>query len=334
MKEKLQHPSMIVKLWGIRGSMATSPTPQCWTNDFKKHFLQFFTQGYSLLREVDIFLGQQKITHIGGYGVATTCVEVQTPKGQLIIDAGSGIKSLGDKMMAGPCGKGQGRVHIYFSQFHWDHIIGLPFFTPIFIPGNEIHLYSVQKNLEEVIKMIFKKPYFPVQFEDLPTKIFFHILKARETFIFENMEITPYALDHTDPTWGLRVKSEGKIYSHCSDTKASRYTREQMGQDLPLYQNADLMYFDSQFNLAQATEFKTMGSAVAPKIGIDIAMRENVKRIVFAHHDLDSTTSNIQKLELETQNYYIWKLENAHNKNLTVHPLQWSFAYEEQIFNL
>lgn len=333
MKQISQNHSMKIKLWGIRGTMPTSPSPHIWASDFRRLFYQFFTQGYSQLREVDIFLGQQKVTHVGGYGVATTCVEIQTPNAQLIIDAGSGIKNLGDQMMAGPCGKGQGIVHIYLGHFHWDHIIGLPFFTPIFIPGNEIHFYAVQENLENTIKMIFSKPFFPVNFEHLPSKIVFHNLKARETFIHENMQFTPYFLDHTDPCWGLRVESSGKVYSHCSDTEGVRLTREQLGPDLALYQNADLLYYDAQQNLKETSENPGHGHSAA-QIGIDIAMRENVRRIIFAHHDLDATTSDIQKLELETQEYYIWKLENAHNNHLSVNPIQWSFAFEEQIFEL
>jgi phosphoribosyl 1,2-cyclic phosphodiesterase len=333
MKQTTPNPVMKIKLWGIRGTMPSSPSPHIWASDFRRLFYQFFTQGYSQLREVDIFLGQQKVTHVGGYGVATTCVEVTTPKGQLIIDAGSGIKNLGDRMMAGPCGKGQGRVHIYLGHFHWDHIIGLPFFTPIFIPGNEIHFYAVQEDLEKTIKMIFKKPFFPVAFEHLPSKFFFHKLKERENLIIENMQITPYSLDHTDPCWGLRVEYENRVYSHCSDTEGTRLTREQLGPDLALYHNADLLYYDAQLNLKQTSEFAGHGHS-ASQIGIDIAMRENIKRIVFAHHDIDSTTSDIQKLEIETQEYYIWKLENAHNNHLSVHPVQWSFAFEEQVFDL
>jgi phosphoribosyl 1,2-cyclic phosphodiesterase len=333
MKQNNQTSILKVKLWGVRGTMPSSPSPNMWASDFRRLFYQFFTQGYSQLREVDIFLGQQKVTHVGGYGIATQCVELQTPKSQLIIDAGSGLKSLGDQMMSGPCGKGQGRVHIYLGHFHWDHIIGLPFFTPIFIPGNEIHFYAVQPELERVIKTIFKKPFFPVSFEDLPTKIFFHQLPERKPFQLENMTITPYLLDHTDPCWGLRVESGGKIYSHCSDTECTRITREQLGNDLNLYQNSDLLFFDAQFSLKQSSEFQGYGHS-APQIGIDLAMRENVRRVVFGHHDTDSTTSDVQKLELETQEYYIWKLENAHNQQQSVHPVQWCFAFEQQMFDL
>jgi len=77
-------------------------------------------------------------------------------------------------LMKTSCGQGKGEVHLFFTHFHWDHLIGLPFFTPIFIPGNQIHVYSVQPELQDVFKVLFKKPYFPVPLEALGSKIHYH----------------------------------------------------------------------------------------------------------------------------------------------------------------
>ena len=68
------------------------------------------------------------------------CLEVETEKSHAIIDCGSGMLRLANELLAGPCGKGQGEVHIFMTHFHWDHLMGLPFFTPIYIPNNVINI--------------------------------------------------------------------------------------------------------------------------------------------------------------------------------------------------
>jgi phosphoribosyl 1,2-cyclic phosphodiesterase len=325
---------MKVKFWGVRGLLPVAPPPQGIVNDFRNLFYQFFSQGYSHLKDVDLFLGQQKITSVGGYGSCSTCVEISSPKTQIIIDAGSGIKRLGDSIMkAGIAGKGKGSYHLFLTHFHIDHLLGLPFFTPIFIPGNEIHFYAVQDELVEAIKFIFTRPYFPVEFSALPSKIFFHQLKPRTPLAIDDFQVTPYLLDHSDPSWGYKVVKNGKAYAHCSDTEGTRLSLADLGPDLPLYQNVDLMYYDAQFPLAKSIQ-EALGGHSSSQIGLDLAMKMGIKRVLFGHHDPDSTTSVLQNMEKETQSYYITKLENAHAQQQTVHPVQWSFVHEEQTVEL
>src|SRR5205807_7103001 len=131
----------------------------------------FFESGHSRRADVDKFVESLPAQRLGGYGGNTLCVEVTTDVQQVIIDAGSGIRLLGYDLLKGPCGKGQGSVHIVFTHFHWDHVLGLPFFTPIFIPGNTIHLYSVEPDLPSVLRTIFHKPNFPVPLESLGATI-------------------------------------------------------------------------------------------------------------------------------------------------------------------
>lgn len=326
--------SMKTKFWGVRGLLPVAPPPQGIVNDFRNLFYHFFSQGYSNLKDVDLFLGQHKVTAIGGYGSCSTCVEILTPQVQIIIDAGSGIKRLGDEIMGGGiAGKGQGVYHILLTHFHIDHLLGLPFFTPIFIPGNEIHFYAVQEELPAAVKLMFTRPYFPVDFSSLAAKIHFHKLEPRQTFTIGDVEVCPFLLDHIDPTWGFKLTREGKTYAHCSDTESTRLNYTDLGPDLPLYQNIDLMYYDAQYPIGKAID-STMGGHSSSHIGLDLAMKMGIKRVLFGHHDPDATTTDIQLLEKETQSYYISKLENAHSQQQTVHPVQWSFVYEGQIFEL
>lgn len=325
-----------VKFWGVRGLLPVAPTPTSIVKDFRNIFYQFFSQGYSHLKDVDLFLGQQKLTAIGGYGTCTTCVEINSSRAQIIIDAGSGIKRLGDHLMKdGFAARGKGVYHIFLTHFHSDHLIGLPFFTPIFIPGNEIHFYAAQDNLEKAIRYLFSRPYFPVDYGNLPSKISFHQLKPQEPLAIHDIKVTPFLLDHVDPCWGYRIDKDEKSYTHCSDTDGQRFTNTNLSAENHLFKNVDLMYYDTQAFLS-----KVDGMESPPKrhstscMGLDLAMQMGVKRILFGNHHPDATTATLQNLEKEIQAYYISKLERAHSQQQTIHPVQWSFVYEELTIEL
>jgi phosphoribosyl 1,2-cyclic phosphodiesterase len=322
-----------VKLWGIRGSLPAPHAPDLIEARLKKTLESFVVQGQKEIRDIPAFLGGLAPEIRGGYGGNTVCVQVSGPDGFAIVDAGSGIRRLGDRMMAGPCGKGKGEAHIFFTHFHWDHLIGLPFFSPIFIPGNRIHLHAVQPDLEECIRGIFKKPYFPVPFEALGSTVIFHRLEPRKQLEISGVTITPYQLDHPDPCWGYRFERNGKSYAHCVDTECTRVSREDIGPDLPLYANADLMLFDAQYTLLETVEKMNWGHSAAP-IGLDIALREGVKHVLFAHHDPGSEDEKIADAERQTRDYYESYLELARIDRKMVTQIKWGFAREGQSIDL
>jgi len=320
--------SMNVKFWGVRGSLPSSPTPAQNAVTFEGLVQDFFKSGYSLPSQVSEYVSKNPLPKLGGYGTATTCVSATSKSGsQIIIDGGSGIRLLGEQMMAGPCGKGKGVVHIFLTHFHWDHLIGLPFFIPNFIAGNRINYYAVQPELEQMVRGLFKRPYFPVAFESLASDIRFYNLEPRKPIKIEDFLITPYQLDHPDPCWGFRVESGGKVYAHCVDSEGTRANREALGPDLPLYQNVDLMYYDAQYTLPELAEKANWGHS-ASQIGLDIAFRESVKRVLFAHHDPNAHIERILNLTKETEEYYQWRIKQAETNRQKLPEVQWQFVHE------
>jgi phosphoribosyl 1,2-cyclic phosphodiesterase len=316
--------SMKVKYWGVRGSLPYSPSPEQLVKEFEHLMHSFFKAGHKSPNEIKEFIRSMSVPAVGGFGTATTCVEVTTEKGRIIIDGGSGIKSLGDHLIK--TGEGRGPFHIFLTHFHWDHLIGIPFFVPHFIPGTKINYYAVQPELELMVRGKFKRPYFPVPFEGLRSDIKFHSLEPRKPMIIDDMKITPYLLDHPDPCWGFRIESGGKVYSHCVDTEGTRQSQESLGPDLPLYQNVDLMYFDAQYTLPELAEKANWGHSAA-QIGLDIAFREGIKFVLFAHHDPGASTSQIYDLKEQTREYY-HSIVNSTERIDDLPKVKWRFAYE------
>jgi phosphoribosyl 1,2-cyclic phosphodiesterase len=325
--------SMKVKYWGCRGSLPSAPTPERWAQDFEQLMLNFFRAGYKDATEIKQYMKSQTLPQIGGFGTATTCAQVVTDKTEIIIDGGSGIHMLSPEAMRGPAGKGKAEIHIVMTHFHWDHILGLPFYAPHFIKGNVINFYAVQPELEEVIRLAFKKPMFPVPFEALGAEIKFHRLAPREPFKIGDVTLTPYQLDHPDPCWGYRMVNDGKVYSHCVDTEGTRISAQAMGADLPLYQGVDLMYFDAQYTLPELAEKANWGHSAA-QLGLDIAFRENVKHIVFAHHDPGADTRQVFELKTQTKEYYDWKMKTSSANNIKLPAVKWQYAYEGMVIEV
>jgi phosphoribosyl 1,2-cyclic phosphodiesterase len=319
--------SMTVKFWGVRGSIPSSSDPEGWFHHIEAVMRNFFALGYREASQISKYLSSQQIPLIGGYGTATTCVEINSGHSHLIIDGGSGIRSLSEKIMSGSYGRGRGPYHIFMTHFHWDHLIGLPFFTPHFLPGTVIHYYAVQPELEKLIRGVFMRPYFPVAFEALLAKVHFHVLQPRTTIEVDGFKVTPYKLDHPDPCWGYKIQSGNKTYSHCVDTEATRVSREEIGEDLPLYQGANLCYFDAQYTFPDLAEKANWGHS-ASQIGLDIAFREKIERIIFAHHDPGATNNTLHDLKKQTEDYYNYRLQKAQEKQEDLPRVQWEFAYE------
>jgi phosphoribosyl 1,2-cyclic phosphodiesterase len=314
---------MKVKIWGARGSLPSPVYPDVIEAGLHSLFEEFFSSGYTTASDIKPFFSRLPRHRLGGYGGNTPCVEVKCGSTQILIDGGTGIRRLGEELMHGPCGQGQGEVHLLFTHFHWDHLIGLPFFLPFFTAGNQIHIYAVQDELQEVFETVFKKPFFPVPLKQLGASVYYHKLEARKPRLFGNIQVTPYQLDHPDPCWGYKFEAGDKAFSHCVDTECTRLTREALGADLPLYRGVDLMLFDAQYTLIETIEKMNWGHAAA-SMGLDLALREGVKKVLFMHHDPASSAEKIAAAEAQARRYY------ESQKKLFKNSVEWSFAYDGQ----
>ena len=319
----------LVKLWGVRGSIPRPEIPQLMHQRITR-LLEDFSDSK---KDVVGFLNSQPATSISGFGGNTTCIEVKSGDQRLVIDAGSGLRELGLNLLAGPLGRGQGEIHLLFTHFHWDHLIGLPFFIPIFLSGNTVHIHAVQPELEAIVRRLFERPYFPVDFSELSAKIVFHRMAPREKIKLQGFEVTPYELDHPDPCWGYRIEKGGRAYAHCVDSECTRQTRDELGPDLPLYQKVDLMLFDAQYTLTEAVDKANWGHAVA-SFGLDIALREGIERVLFAHHDPFATAEKISAAETQARAYYDSRFEELVKLGENPQPVDWSFAVEGMEFGV
>lgn len=310
---------MQVKFWGVRGSLPHSLSSAAWVGHIEKVMKDFLSKGHSQVSDVEGYLRGRSVLEIGGFGTATTCVQVSDGGQSLIIDGGSGIKSISDELVKLPSAQQQKVFHIILTHFHFDHIMGLPFFLPHFFKGSEIHYYAPHEETDYVIKSFFQKPMFPVTFSELSADIYFHHLTPHEKNNVNGFEVTPYKTDHPDLCFGYKVEKNGRSYSHAVDNEAVRLTAEELGADAGLYRNTDLLYFDAQYDEEMMGSRKGWGHGTSHR-AFEICARFGIKQILLAHHD--------PSFSIEDSLGQKKKTELIYQKNYAELDLNWDYAYE------
>lgn len=324
---------MKAKLWGVRGSLPAPLEPQEIEQRLKAVLEGFFESGYQSKDDIDAYLSQLPQETRGGFGGNTPSCEVFTEDTSIIIDAGSGIRRKGYELVNGPCGSGEGEVHLFFTHFHWDHVIGLPFFAPVFIPQNRIHVYAVQPEVEDILRQLFRKPNFPVPYEQLGAEFVYHSLEPRTQLQIGSLKITPYQLDHPDPCWGYRITDGERVLAYCVDTECTRANRKDLGDDLPMYQQVNTMIFDAQYTLIESIIKGNWGHAAAT-IGLDVALREGMEKVIFMHHDPAADDLKIAEARKQTEQYLEYAARQLRKEGKEPQDVKWVFAHEEMVVTI
>lgn len=209
---------MKIKIWGSRGSIPTPLKPEIITHKICQAIHGMPNIDTNNLKEVQAYVDGLHPLCRGTAGGNTACVEIRTSQDIFIIDAGSGIRELGLALLAGPCGRGQGRLHIFFSHPHWDHIQGFPFFVPAFIPGKHLTFYGIH-DVEKILVDQQCSLNFPVPLPYMQAKMDFVTLHLGQPWSIGSLKVNTLKNYHPGDAYSFRFEDQQSIFVYASDSE-------------------------------------------------------------------------------------------------------------------
>jgi len=277
---------MKIKLWGVRGSFPTTLSSKSIEEKIITALTIAKPGDISSEESVREFVSNLPLSVKGTYGGNTSCLEIVTSSGELIIiDCGSGIVNLGKALLDGDFGQAKGIANIFLTHTHWDHINGIPFFAPLFIHGNRFNFYSPIPNLRERIEYQQIKTHFPVTFDDMEATKKFFTVKPDDYFYINDIKIYTKSMPHPGGSYGIRIEDRDKVFVFTSDCEFNINEIDDISAYDDFFKNADLLVFDTQYTFHESLFDKTSWGHSSASIAIDIAVQHEAKRLVLFHHD-------------------------------------------------
>jgi phosphoribosyl 1,2-cyclic phosphodiesterase len=255
--------TLAIKFWGVRGSIAC-PSPE----------------------------------HVV-YGGNTSCLEVFAGDERIILDAGTGIRGVGQEFMRDGIKKGT----ILLTHSHWDHINGFPFFAPAFQANSQFgiyagHLYDAG-GIESVLASQMANPTFPVPLEALQAELRFSDFKAGDRWKLNGeTDVITMPLNHPNGATGYRIEHGGKAICYVTDTE--HVIGKPDGAVLKLIEGADVVVYDCTYNDAEFPAKIGWGHSTWQE-GVRLCKAANVRQLVIFHHDPDHNDDFMRGLEYDAR---------------------------------
>ena len=237
-----------VRFWGVRGSIATP--------------------GPDTVR----------------YGGNTSCVEVGIGDRVFIFDAGTGLRLLGESLLAR---HGEVDADLFFSHTHVDHVCGLPFFRPAFLPASRLRFWAghllPDNTLKGVLSEMMQAPLFPVPLDILQARIDYTDFPCGVVLNpAPDVTLRTAPLNHPNGATGYRIEHGAKAVAYLTDTE--HRPGELDRNVLKLADRADLMIYDSTYTDEEYPSRVNWGHSTWQE-AVKLAKAAHAKTLVIFHHD-------------------------------------------------
>ena len=251
---------MFIKCWGSRGSIPVSGT------DYIK------------------------------YGGDTTCIEIRTKSDDIIIiDAGTGIRRLGNRLMD----EKQYKYNLIFTHAHWDHVMGFPFFKPLYSEKVKLMLYRCpfhSKFVETILSKIMAPPYFPVRYSEIKAKMEYQGAFTTE-FEIGSVTVTPIQLNHPDNGSGYKFTEDGKSFVFMTDNELGFVHPGGLSYKdyLEFSTGADLFIHDAEYTPEEYESTMRWGHSVFTH-ALDLALEAGVGQLGLFHLNQERTDRQMDEI--------------------------------------
>ncbi|MFO0660181.1 MAG: MBL fold metallo-hydrolase [Polyangiaceae bacterium] len=280
---------MNINFWGVRGSIPT-PGPET--------------------------------AAVGGN---TSCVEVRCGSTRIILDAGSGIRKLGNQMMS------EGlpiETTLLLSHVHWDHIQGLPFFTPAYIPSTHLTIAGGPNgvmSLRETLVHQMTAPVFPVRLDELGCRLDVHEMKPGEAFHVGPVRVLSTKGNHPGGVMVYRLESGGRSVVYATDVEHYSCVDQNL---VNLARGADVLIYDSMY-----TPEEYAGERGRSRVGwghstfaagAALALAAGVSKLVLFHHDPAHDDAAVNEIERRAREVFPDVVAAREGQGIELLPVAWA----------
>jgi phosphoribosyl 1,2-cyclic phosphodiesterase len=293
-----------IRFWGTRGSLPIALTAAGVRAKVRRALLAASGRSFASDAELDAFVDGLGPEISGGYGGHTSCVEIETGGPDYVLcDLGTGVRPFGQKALARHGASAPQTYHVFMSHVHWDHIMGFPFFTPAYIPGNRIRIYGGHANLEEALRRQQAAPSFPVDFANLGADIEFIRLEPGLQYGIAGMEVTLMLQRHAGDSYGYRFAGGGRSLVYTTDSEHSLGDPAETAAYVEFFRGADVVVFDAMYSLADAISVKADWGHSSNIVGVELCQMAAVRQLCLFHHEPIHSDEAIARVLAETRRF-------------------------------
>ena len=317
-----------VIFWGTRGSLPVAQT----ASDVRQKIISALKaadgKSFRNAAALNTFVDQLPFATRATFGGNSSCVEiVSSGPEHLICDMGSGARPLGQSKIETFGAPNPQTYHIFISHLHWDHLMGFPFFTPMYIPGNRIIIHGCHARIEDAFRLQMSAPCFPVDYSEAGAKIEFDIMTPGKTQYIAGINVTPKLQLHAGDSYGYRFDSIDRSVVYSTDSEHKLDSLDEYEAFVKFFSKADLVIFDALYSLAEAVSVKADWGHSSNMVGVELCQAAKAKRLALFHHEPMHDDNQLVRLLKESRR--LEEITRAGND-----PLEVISAYDGLIVQL
>ena len=275
-----------IRFWGTRGSLPVSLIAADVRRKIVSALRGASGRAFASNRDLDDYVDGLDLAVAGTYGGHTSCVELETGGPEYVLcDLGSGLRPFGQAVQERHRSAAPQTFHLFVSHVHWDHIMGLPFFTPAYVPGNRICFYGGHPELEAALRRQQDPPSFPVDFSVLRADIEFTCLEPGRRYDIAGMSVTAKLQNHAGDSYGYRFESGGRSVVYTTDSEHKLADPAETAGFVEFFRDADVVIFDAMYSLAEATTVKADWGHSSNVVGVELCQQAGARHLCLFHHE-------------------------------------------------
>ena len=296
---------MRVHFWGTRGSLPVATRADQTRSKLITALTAASGRTFADASAAGDFLdGLDDFALTGGYGGASSCVEIEAGDGAFTVcDMGSGLREFGLSALARAAAGHPKRFHIFLSHLHWDHIMGFPFFAPAFDPTATIVIHAGHADAETALRRQQEEISFPVAFDWLRARIEFVHMVPGEVRQIGGLTVSLIEQFHSHHSYGWRFEQAGKAVVYSTDSEHKADTMDVEARFEGFFGDADLVVCDTMYSLADTVTLKADWGHSSSLTAIDLCRTARAKRLALFHHEPTYSDAQIQGMHREAIRY-------------------------------